>query len=64
MCTPQPAAGPRRITPLEARRMALDIHHRAEVGRAAAAQTEAKQGTNWEEMSQPATARPGRSNRE
>jgi len=40
----------RRITPLEARRLALEILHRAEAGRAAAAEAEAKQGINWEEM--------------
>ncbi len=40
----------RRITPLEARRLALEILHRAEAGRAAAAEAEARQGINWEEM--------------
>jgi hypothetical protein len=40
----------RRITPLEARRLALEILHRAEAGRAAAAEAEAKQGIDWEEV--------------
>lgn len=41
----------RRITPLEARRMALDILHRAEAERAAVAQAEAQRGIDWEEAS-------------
>lgn len=41
----------RRITPLEARRMALEILRRAEAGRATAAEAEAKQGIEWEEVS-------------
>ena len=41
----------RRITPLEARRMALEILYRAEAGRAAAAEAEAKRGIDWEEIS-------------
>lgn len=41
----------RRITPLEARRMALEILHKAEAGRAAVAEAEAKRGIDWEEMS-------------
>jgi len=40
----------RRITPLEARRLALEILHRAEAGRAAAAEAEARQGIDWEEV--------------
>ena len=39
-----------RITPLEARKMAMEILHRAEVGRAAAAEAEAEQGIDWEEV--------------
>jgi hypothetical protein len=30
--------------------LALEILHRAEAGRVAAAEAEAKQGINWEEM--------------
>ena len=41
----------RRITLQEARRMALDILHRAEAERAAVAQAEAERGINWEEVS-------------
>jgi len=58
MPTPQQTAGPRRITPLEARKLALDILHRAEAGRAAAAEAEAERGIQWEETSQLATTRP------
>jgi hypothetical protein len=43
--------GRRRITALEARRLALDILHRAEAGRAAAAEAEAKRGIDWEKAS-------------
>ena len=41
----------RRITPLEARSLALEILHRAEAGRAASAEAEAKRGIDWEEIS-------------
>ena len=41
----------RRITPLEARRLALAILRRAEAGRAAAAAAEALQGIDWEDVS-------------
>lgn len=41
----------RRIDPLEARRLALEILRRAEAGRAAAAEAEAKRGIDWEEVS-------------
>lgn len=40
----------RRITPSEARRMALEILHRAEAERAAIAFVEARQGIDWEEV--------------
>jgi len=40
----------RRITPLEARKMAMDILRRAEDGRAEAAEAEAKQGVDWEDL--------------
>ncbi len=50
MSAPFQASRRRRITPLEARRLALEILYRAEAGRAAAAEAEAKQGINWEEM--------------
>ena len=39
----------RRISPLEARRIALEILQRAEAGRARAAEAEAERGVNWEE---------------
>jgi hypothetical protein len=39
----------RRISPLEARKMALAILHRAEAERAAAAQAEAERGIDWED---------------
>ncbi|NLY01648.1 MAG: hypothetical protein GXY83_36640 [Rhodopirellula sp.] len=41
----------RRITPLEGRKLALDILHRAEAGKAAAAEAESRQGIDWEEAS-------------
>lgn len=41
----------RRLTPLEARRLALEILRRAEAGREAAAEAEARRGIDWEEMS-------------
>lgn len=41
----------RRITPREARRMALDLLYRAEAERAAAAQAEAERGIAWEDVS-------------
>lgn len=44
----QPCVSRRRITLLEARKMALEILYRAEEGRAKAAQAEAERGINWE----------------
>ena len=41
----------RRITLIEAREMALAILSRAEAGRAAVAEAEAKQGIDWEDIS-------------
>jgi hypothetical protein len=41
----------RRITTVEARRMALEILRRAEAGRAAVAEAEARQLEGWEELS-------------
>jgi len=41
----------RRITPLEARKMALEILYRAEKERADVAQAEAERGVSWEEVS-------------
>jgi len=45
----QPYTSRRRITLLEARKMALEILYRAEDGRVKAAQAEAERGINWEE---------------
>ncbi len=44
-------SGRRRISPVEARNMALEILRRAEAGRAAIAQAEAEREINWEEVS-------------
>ncbi len=41
----------RRISSLEARRLALEILYRAEAERAAVAEAEARRGINWEEDS-------------
>jgi hypothetical protein len=43
--------GRRRISSLEARRLALEILYRAEAERAAIAEAEARRGINWEEVS-------------
>lgn len=45
-----PAESRRRITPLEARRMALEVLRRAEAERAAAAEAEAERGIDWGEV--------------
>ena len=41
----------RRVSPREARKLALAVLHRAESERAAAAQSESKQGIDWEDVS-------------
>ncbi len=43
--------GRRRISSVEARRLALEILYRAEAERVAIAQAEAERGINWEEVS-------------
>jgi len=47
----QPYSSRRRISSLEARRLALEILYRAEAERAAIAQAEAERGIDWEEVS-------------
>jgi hypothetical protein len=44
-------SGRRRNSAIGARRMALEILRRAETGKAAAAEAEAKRGIDWEEVS-------------
>ena len=49
MTNPMEPAERRQITACEARRMALEILHRAETERAAVAQREAERGIDWED---------------